>query len=221
MLNSLNSFSVFPCSSLSIFGTVILSALIRQFFYLHFFGINCWKSSVFFGWCHISLIFCDLLALYPWVGKIPQKKEWQLTSVFLPGESQGQRSLEGYSPWGHKELNMTEQLTLSLHTALHSCLYRGSSSHLFQTVWAGFSMERPSLTGKGTLKCAVTLGVVVQGTTHRIVRQLQVWRGGETQSLLSSGHKIPQHPQPCGPWQVLWEVCSAAEAVVILIGASR
>ena len=151
----------------------------------------------------------------------PWRREWQPSPVFLPGESQGQRSLEGYSPWGHKELNMTEQLTLSLHTALHSCLYRGSSSHLFQTVWAGFSMERPSLTGKGTLKCAVTLGVVVQGTTHRIVRQLQVWRGGETQSLLSSGHKIPQHPQPCGPWQVLWEVCSAAEAVVILIGASR
>ena len=82
-------------------------------------------------------------------------------------------------------------------------------------------MERPSLTGEGILKCAVTLGVVVQGTKHRIVRQLQVWSGGETQSLLSSGHEAPQHPQPCGPWQVLWEVCSAAGAVGILSGASR
>ena len=36
----------------------------------------------------------------------------QPTPVFLPGEFHGQRSLEGYSPWGHKELDTTEQLTL-------------------------------------------------------------------------------------------------------------
>ena len=83
------------------------------------------------SWTRLKRLSSSSIALYPWVGKIPQKKEWQLPSVFLPGESQGQRSLEGHSPWGHKELNMTEQLTLSLHTALHSCLYRGSSSHLF------------------------------------------------------------------------------------------
>ena len=32
-------------------------------------------------------------------------------AVFLPGESHGQRSLAGYSPWGHKELDTTEPLT--------------------------------------------------------------------------------------------------------------
>ena len=32
----------------------------------------------------------------------------EISSVFLPGESHGQTSLEGYSPWGHKELDMTE-----------------------------------------------------------------------------------------------------------------
>ena len=37
----------------------------------------------------------------PWVGKIPWGKEWQLALVFLPGEFHGQRSLAGYSPWGH------------------------------------------------------------------------------------------------------------------------
>ena len=35
----------------------------------------------------------------PWVGKIPLRRKWQPTSVFLPGKSQGQRSLAGYSPW--------------------------------------------------------------------------------------------------------------------------
>ena len=40
------------------------------------------------------------------------RREWPPTAVFLPGESQGQRSLVGYSPWGHKESDMTEWLTL-------------------------------------------------------------------------------------------------------------
>ena len=40
-------------------------------------------------------------------GKIPWRRTWQPTAVFLPGESHGQRSLVGYSPWGHKESNMT------------------------------------------------------------------------------------------------------------------
>ena len=35
----------------------------------------------------------------PWVGKIPWRRKWQLTSVFLPGKSHGQRSLVSYSPW--------------------------------------------------------------------------------------------------------------------------
>ena len=50
----------------------------------------------------------------PWVRKIPWRREWQPTPVVLPGESHGQRSLEGYSPWGRKELNTTDQLTFSL-----------------------------------------------------------------------------------------------------------
>ena len=37
----------------------------------------------------------------------------QPTPIFLPGEFHGQRNLAGYSPWGHKESDMTEQLTLS------------------------------------------------------------------------------------------------------------
>ena len=44
----------------------------------------------------------------PWVGKIPCKRAWQPTPVFLPGESHGQRSLVGYSPWSHNELDVTE-----------------------------------------------------------------------------------------------------------------
>ena len=43
----------------------------------------------------------------------PWRREWQLTPPFLPGESHGQRSLAGYSPWDCKKSDMTEQLTPS------------------------------------------------------------------------------------------------------------
>ena len=39
----------------------------------------------------------------PWVRKIPWKRKWQSTLVFLPGKSHRQRSLAGYSPWGHSQ----------------------------------------------------------------------------------------------------------------------
>ena len=50
----------------------------------------------------------------PRVRKIPRRMEWQSTPVFMPGESQGQRSLAGCGPWGRRESDRTEQLTLSL-----------------------------------------------------------------------------------------------------------
>ena len=44
------------------------------------------------------------------VGKIPWRRKWQLTLVFSPGKSHGQKSLAGYSPRGCNELDTTEQL---------------------------------------------------------------------------------------------------------------
>jgi len=40
----------------------------------------------------------------PWVKRFPWRTVWQLIPVFLLGESLGQRSLVGYSPWGHKTI---------------------------------------------------------------------------------------------------------------------
>jgi len=42
------------------------------------------------------------------IAKIPWRREWQPTPVFLPGEFHGQRILAGHCPWGCKELDMTE-----------------------------------------------------------------------------------------------------------------
>ena len=46
--------------------------------------------------------------LVPWVRKIPLRRAWQPTPVFLPEEPHGQRSLAGYSPQGRKESDMIE-----------------------------------------------------------------------------------------------------------------
>ena len=51
------------------------------------------------------------IGLSPSVGKIPWRGKWQPTPEFLPRRSCGQRSLVGYSPWGSKELGMTEYVS--------------------------------------------------------------------------------------------------------------
>ena len=50
----------------------------------------------------------------PWVRKIPRRRKWQATPVFLPGKSHGQRSLAGYHPWSRKELDTTEQPSMHM-----------------------------------------------------------------------------------------------------------
>ena len=48
------------------------------------------------------------VVLIPRSGRIPWSRKWHPTPVFLPGKFYGQRNLEGYSPWGQKESDMTE-----------------------------------------------------------------------------------------------------------------
>ena len=50
----------------------------------------------------------------PWVGKIPWRRAWQPTPVFLPRESLGQRSLVGYTPQGCTELDTTKVIKHTL-----------------------------------------------------------------------------------------------------------
>ena len=56
----------------------------------------------------------------PWVRKIPWRRKWQSTPLFLPEKSHGQRSLVGYSPWDHKQSDTTERLTLFCGLLFHS-----------------------------------------------------------------------------------------------------
>ena len=94
----------------------------------------------------------------PWVGKIPWRRAWQPTPVFLPGESHGQKSMEGYSPWGHKELDMTELLSTHTRKQLSvSSYYREDRKIL--TCFSGEVMLSPafSIISRKTFPCLRTV----------------------------------------------------------------
>ena len=67
-------------------------------------------------------------AFNPWVGKILQRRAWQPTPVFLPRESHGQRSLDSYHPWDHKESDMTEGALATCHFLTRSHILNGNDT---------------------------------------------------------------------------------------------
>ena len=69
------------------------------------------------------------VGLIPRVRKIPWRRKWQPAPLFLPGESHGQWSLVGYSPWGHRESNVTEQPITHTHTHTHTHAYTHAHAH--------------------------------------------------------------------------------------------
>ena len=69
------------------------------------YGLPCWLR-----WQRVRLQ-CRRLGWDLWVRKIPWRKEWLPTPVFLPGESHKQRSFVGYSHWGYTKLDTTERLS--------------------------------------------------------------------------------------------------------------
>ena len=58
---------------------------------------------------------CRRCGFNPWVRKMPWRKKWQPTPVFLPRKPHGEKNLAGYSPWDHKESDTTYQLSTHLH----------------------------------------------------------------------------------------------------------
>ena len=85
--------------------------------YIYIIMYVCVTHTYIYIYTHTNIYIglqCRRPGFDPWVGKIPWRKEWQPTAIFLPGEFHEQRSLAGYSPGACKEWEPTEQLTLSL-----------------------------------------------------------------------------------------------------------
>ena len=83
------------------FPNTLLKIFAYIFKYIDFPGGSDSKASVYNA---------GSLGLIPESGRFPWRRKWHPSPVFLPGKPHGQRSLVGYSPWGRKELDTTEQL---------------------------------------------------------------------------------------------------------------
>ena len=85
----------------------------------HTHGLPRWLS------CKESACQCRGHRFDPWVGKIPWRRDWQPTPIFLPRESHGQRSLVGCYQWGCKESHTTEHAHMQTPTNIqtHTHLY--------------------------------------------------------------------------------------------------
>ena len=70
---------------------------------------------------------CSRHELDPWVRKIPWRRKWQPTPVYLPGKSLGKRRLAGYCPWGHKRVR--HDLVIKQQTTIFLALSLLPSSH--------------------------------------------------------------------------------------------
>ena len=91
-------------------------SLVSQLYYISYYirlGLPWWQDG------KSICLQCGRPRFDPWVGKIPWRREWQPTPVFLPGESHGWRSLVGYSPQAHKESDRTERLHVHFHYIRH------------------------------------------------------------------------------------------------------
>ena len=119
--NLISGSSAFTNTSLNIWRFmvhVLLKPGLENF--EHYF-IGLWdECNCVVFWAFFSFVVAQRLSVClqcrrprfdPWVGKIPWRRKWQPTPVFLPGESHGERRLLGYSPWGRKESNRTEWLS--------------------------------------------------------------------------------------------------------------
>ena len=59
---------------------------------------------------------------HPWVRKIPWRRKWQPTPIFLSGKSHGQRSMADYSPWGHKKVRHDLETKQQQYTYIYVCV---------------------------------------------------------------------------------------------------
>ena len=103
---------------------------------LYWYLINRWYL-IHISWCSgkESTYQCRRPRSDPWVWKIPLWKKWQYSQVFLPGKFHGHRNLEGCSPWGCKESDTTEWLSMHTIIPFTHLVYKLVVFSIFRVVW--------------------------------------------------------------------------------------
>ena len=101
----------------------------------------------------------------PWVQKIPWRRKWQPTPVFLPGKSYGQRSLEVYSPLGRRELDTTERLSM------HAVVVKNDSAEeqLWFWLWPITMFYSISVNTAGISRPGVTIVLLTGQQDDRLI----------------------------------------------------
>ena len=94
-------------SLLSILSTICSNCFLQIYLSL---GKPCFPGGASYKESACQWRRCKRLRFDPWVGKIPWRRKWQSTPVFLTGKFHRQRRLMGYSAWGLKELDTTEHM---------------------------------------------------------------------------------------------------------------
>ena len=155
---------------------------------------------------------CGRCGFDPWVGKIPWRRAWQPTLVFLPGESHGQRGLVVYNPWGHKELDTTEWLSTAQLTLIQKAKLRALPAIYVCYTWEQAICLSESLLSFFLFPTALGLGYCEQafsGCGEQGSLFIVVCRLLNVVTSLVAGHGLQAHrPQSlwcmglAAPWQV-------------------
>ena len=105
---------------------------------------------------------------------VPWRRKWHPTPIFLPGEFYGWKSLAGYSPWSHKELYMTERLSLLFHypTVHIEYFWTSVTGGIILAIFPGYSSYPLHVHGcNGHLMEAGTLWILTQNLQLKLTRK--------------------------------------------------
>ena len=146
-----------------------------------------------------------------WVWKIPWRRKWQPTPVFLPGGYHEQRSLVDYSPWGRRELYTTKQLAyiyLYIYEWTEWARLYWGSGYLAQSLWVLCAVEH-HLVAKMPLTQPVDQGWIgLYGCLNTQEGVCSSW------ILLVTGHWFDG--VCCDPSRVNWEVLGTWKFILCL-----
>ena len=144
----------------------------------------------------------DIKQFDSWVGKIPWRRKWHPTPVFLPGESRGQRSLPVCSPWGGKELgtteharfiqiNIKEQLACSRYTVKAGAVEEPGLQNVAPL--SLLSSQRAAVEASGVQDLGATCAHTMQGVDRHLPSPAWSTRG-RREGQGSSGLESQPHP---------------------------